>query len=61
VADVAADLARRDRIDSNRAVAPLQPAQDAVVLDTASLDVGEVVDSVLALVDATDRRSRCQS
>ena len=31
---VLASLRRRDRIDSSRAVAPLKPAEDAVVVDT---------------------------
>jgi cytidylate kinase len=44
---VAADMARRDETDSTRAVSPLQPAQDAVVLDTSDLSVDEVVEEVL--------------
>lgn len=58
VTEVAADLRRRDHHDSTRSVSPLRPAADAVVLDTGSLDVGGVVDAVLALVDAAERGAR---
>jgi cytidylate kinase len=39
----AADLARRDRLDSTRATSPLRPAADAVVLDSTKLGIDEVV------------------
>jgi cytidylate kinase len=38
-----ADLARRDKLDSTRAVNPLKQADDAVVLDTTELGIDEVV------------------
>jgi cytidylate kinase len=47
--DVAADIARRDHVDSNRAAAPLTIPEGAVVLDTTGRPVDEVVDRVLAL------------
>lgn len=47
---VAADLARRDALDSSRAVSPLVVAPGAVVLDSSGLGVDAVVDQVLALV-----------
>jgi CMP/dCMP kinase len=43
VAATAADLARRDRLDSTRATNPLAQAPDAVVLDSTALGVDEVV------------------
>ena len=46
---VAADLARRDGLDSSRAASPLQAADDAVHLDSSSLDAAQVVDRVLDL------------
>lgn len=46
---VAADLARRDQLDSTRATSPLQPADDALQLDSSTLDPDAVVDRVLAL------------
>lgn len=47
---VAADLARRDHLDSTRAASPLVAAPDAVLLDTTSMSAEEVVERVLALV-----------
>ena len=41
--DTTADLARRDKLDSTRAVNPLRQADDAVVLDTTQLGIDEVV------------------
>ncbi len=48
--EVAADLARRDRIDSTRAASPLSAAGDAVQVDTTDLGADQVVEHVLALV-----------
>jgi cytidylate kinase len=50
VSAVAADLARRDAIDSNRAASPLRPAPDAVVIDTTGRTVDDVVDQVVGLL-----------
>lgn len=50
VAATAADLARRDRLDSTRKVNPLQQAPDAVVLDTTELGIDEVVARLHALL-----------
>ena len=49
VATVAADLARRDALDSSRATSPLAAADGAVHLDATALSAGEVVAAVLAL------------
>jgi cytidylate kinase len=37
----------RDRVDSERAVAPLRPAEDAEVIDTDDLSLDEVVDTII--------------
>jgi CMP/dCMP kinase len=42
-------MKKRDRQDSERATSPLKPAQDAVILDTTSLDLEGVVSRVLEL------------
>ena len=39
----------RDRIDSTRAVAPLRPADDAVIIDSDKMDADQVFDRVLEL------------
>jgi cytidylate kinase len=49
VADVAADIARRDGLDSSRAASPLMKAPDAIELDTTALDVDQVVDRLAEL------------
>jgi cytidylate kinase len=49
---VLADQLKRDRDDSQRAVAPLKPAPDAVVLDTSGLDIAAVVESLAREVEA---------
>jgi cytidylate kinase len=51
----AADLARRDRLDSTRAADPLQQAPDAVVLDTTELGIDEVVHRLTQLLAADGR------
>lgn len=42
----------RDRVDSERPVAPLRPAPDAVVIDTDRLDVDQVVDRIMGTIGA---------
>jgi cytidylate kinase len=49
LAAVAADIARRDRLDSSRAASPLTQAADAVELDTTDLDIDQVVDRLVEL------------
>lgn len=44
----AADIARRDLLDSARAASPLQVADGAVVIDTTGRPVDDVVEEVLA-------------
>jgi cytidylate kinase len=46
---VAADIARRDHVDSTRPASPLTVAEDAVRIDTTDRPVDAVVDEVLAL------------
>ena len=41
------EVEERDRVDTQRAVAPLRPAPDAVVIDTDRLDVDQVVELIL--------------
>ena len=47
VSRLSREMAERDRRDSERAVAPLKPAEDAVLVDTTGLDVDTVVARVL--------------
>ncbi|MFL6119601.1 (d)CMP kinase [Actinophytocola sp.] len=50
------DVDRRDGLDSGRAVSPLQPADDAVWLDTTNLDLQGVLNEIMTLVDERDLR-----
>ncbi len=45
-------LVERDRRDSAREISPLRPAEDAVVLDTSSLDSEAAFAAALKLIDA---------
>ncbi|QNP49266.1 bifunctional 3-phosphoshikimate 1-carboxyvinyltransferase/cytidylate kinase [Diaphorobacter aerolatus] len=47
ISDLRADLEARDARDANRSVAPMKPAQDALVLDNSRLSVDEAVDQVI--------------
>jgi cytidylate kinase len=44
------EVEARDRVDTERAVAPLRPATDAIVIDTDDLTVDQVVETILALI-----------
>jgi cytidylate kinase len=50
--EVLADQLRRDRDDSSRTVAPLRPADDAIVLETSGLALDAVVERIVAEVRA---------
>jgi CMP/dCMP kinase len=47
--EILGKVIERDRIDSTRAVAPLRPADDAVILDSDHLNANEVFERVLEL------------
>ena len=48
-AAILADIIRRDEADSTRAVAPLRPAEDAVMLDTTGMGIDEVCAAIANL------------
>jgi 3-phosphoshikimate 1-carboxyvinyltransferase len=47
LSDLRADLEARDERDKNRLIAPLKPAQDALLLDNSGLAIEQSVDQVL--------------
>jgi cytidylate kinase len=53
--DVLADILRRDERDSNRSVAPLVAAADAVLLDTTQLDIDAAVNAAITIVEHARR------
>ena len=44
------DISLRDEIDSNRAIAPLKPAPDAMIIDCTGLTAEQVVNMLLCIV-----------
>ncbi|HEX5660246.1 MAG TPA: (d)CMP kinase [Polyangiales bacterium] len=50
--DVLTDIRERDRRDSERDVAPLKPADDAILLDTSNLQLEQVVNELEGIVRA---------
>lgn len=53
--EILAAIHARDEFDSTRAVSPLRPAPDAVIVDTDQMDVDEVFGKVWALVREMER------
>ena len=49
IVDLSQEIRERDLRDSSRPVAPLRPAEDAIILDSTGLTIEQVVDQVLAL------------
>lgn len=45
------EIARRDQLDSEREVAPLKKAEDAIEIDTTSLSIEEVVERIMEIVN----------
>ena len=50
-AAVLEDIRKRDERDATRSLAPLRPAEDAVILDTTKLDVEAAFKAALAIVE----------
>lgn len=53
VESVAADIARRDEIDTSRAIAPLRAAPDAVVVDSSRMTPAEVTACILSHIEGS--------
>ncbi len=52
LAALSLEIAERDRRDASRAIAPLRPADDAVIVDSTSMPIDAVVARVLELAAA---------
>ncbi|MGF1748787.1 MULTISPECIES: (d)CMP kinase [Vibrio] len=50
--DLLSEIEERDFRDRNRAVAPLRPADDALVLDSTSLNITQVVEKALKYIES---------
>ncbi len=54
--DVLAEMLQRDHNDETRAVSPLRPAEDSILLDTSELDFAGSLQAVLSIVkEKTDK------
>lgn len=49
--EVLEDIKARDKRDSERATAPMKPAEDAVIFDTSSLSIDEVFEKAVEIID----------
>lgn len=47
ISEVAREIAARDKQDSERAIAPLKPAEDAIVIDTTDLSIDDAVHAIM--------------
>lgn len=52
LAALSLDIAERDRRDASRPIAPLKPADDALIVDSTSMTIDAVLARVLELADA---------
>jgi CMP/dCMP kinase len=52
LADLLANLEQRDERDRRRAVAPLRPASDAILIDSTAMSIDEVLEQVLEAAEA---------
>ncbi len=50
LSDLITILTERDTRDSQRAIAPLQPAADAIIIDTSHLSVDQVINEIIHLI-----------
>ena len=46
------NIEMRDKIDSNRKIAPLIPAKDAIIINTDGKEISEVVDEILNIIES---------
>ncbi len=52
--EVRQEMEKRDSQDQSRAVAPLRPAPDAVVIDTSHMSIEEVLAEILVMIKGMD-------
>jgi cytidylate kinase len=52
ISQILADVVARDERDTSRKHSPLQPAKDALIIDTTELSVDEVIAKVITMVEA---------
>jgi cytidylate kinase len=55
--EVEKELRKRDAQDMTRALAPLVPAKDAIIIDTTNLTVEEVVEKMVKTIERRDKKT----
>lgn len=55
--EVEKELKKRDSQDMTRALAPLVPAKDAIIIDTTILTVEEVVEKMIGIIERGDKKT----
>lgn len=55
--EVEKELKKRDAQDMTRALAPLVPAKDAIIIDTTNLTVEEVVEKMIGIIERGDKKT----
>jgi cytidylate kinase len=50
--DLLREIQERDERDRNRPVAPLRPAEDALLLDSTTMSIDEVVEQALQYIES---------
>ena len=51
---ILSSILERDHQDKNRSIAPLRAAEDAVIIDTGNMKIGEVKKHLLGFIDRTN-------
>ena len=46
------DMVERDKRDSERSTAPLKPAEDAIILDTSTMDTEQEIAAAIKIIEA---------
>jgi len=59
--EILAQIIKRDHDDSARSLAPLKPADDAIIVDTSDLTINDVVSCMLEKVEKTRQNSQNNS
>jgi cytidylate kinase len=55
--EILAAMRERDRIDSTRQIAPLRPAEDAIILDSDQLNADQVLERIIQLLNQDTARA----
>jgi cytidylate kinase len=56
--EIKQDILQRDRLDSEREIAPLKPAVDAVIIDTSHMTIDQQVGKVMQVIDIRNQERK---